>query len=57
MINLLEDLSRGKEILNCHTEISFDYIPRLLEENRGISIRTRGFIITNTEEGFLDSFI
>jgi len=34
MINMLENLSRGKEILNRHTEINPNYVPRLLEEKR-----------------------
>jgi hypothetical protein len=34
MINLLENLFRGKEILNRLTEISLNYVLGLLEEKR-----------------------
>ena len=54
---MLENLSRGKEILNRHTEINPNYVPRLFKEKRWISIRTRSFVISNAEESFLDSFV
>jgi hypothetical protein len=32
MINLLEDLAKRKEILNCCIKISSNYVPRFLEK-------------------------
>jgi len=36
MINLFEDLTRRKEILNCRTKISPNDVPRFLEKKRKI---------------------
>ena len=57
MINLLENLFRGKEILNRLTEINLNYVLGLIEEKRWISIRTRSFVISNVEESFLGTFV
>jgi hypothetical protein len=54
MIDLLEDPSRGKEILNCHTEINSNNILRLFEEKRRKFIGTRDFVISNTEKSFMN---
>jgi hypothetical protein len=57
MVDLLEHPTRGKEILDCCTEISSHNIPRLFEKKRRETIRPRSFIVANTEESFFDGFI
>jgi len=54
VIDLTKQLARAKEILSCSTKIRTNNIPRFLEEHGGKPIRTRRFIITNTEESHLN---
>jgi hypothetical protein len=54
VINLLEELSRMEEILNSCTEILPNNMPCMLEENRGIAIRARSFIVPYAEDHFLN---
>jgi hypothetical protein len=49
VINLLEKFSRDKEVTDCMTEITINNIPGFFEEEGGVSIRPRTFVIINAE--------
>jgi hypothetical protein len=57
MIDLLKKLARLKEVSHRSTKILTNHIPRFLEEKSRLTIRARGFCVTNTEEGIFNIII
>jgi hypothetical protein len=50
VVDLFQKLPQDKEILNNCKKNYLNNIPGLLEKERRLTIRTRGFIVANTKQ-------